>query len=52
MPEFVCKEILHMAVLSVEFSFDGKIYKHIDGVVMGSALGPLLSNIFVGYLEN
>ena len=24
MPEFVCKEMLHMAVLGVEFSFDGK----------------------------
>ena len=52
MPEFVCKEILHMAVLSVEFSFDGKMYKRIDGVAIGSPLGPILANIFVGYLES
>ena len=29
----LCKEMLHMAV---EFSFDGKMYKQIDGVAMGS----------------
>ena len=52
MPEFVCKEMLHMAVLGVEFSFDGKMYKQIDGVAMGSPLGPILANIFVGYLES
>ena len=32
MPEFMCKEMVHMAV---EFSFDGKMYKQIDGVAMG-----------------
>ena len=51
-PEFVCKEMLHMAVLGVEFIFDGKIYKQVDGVAMVSPLGPILANIFVGYLEN
>ena len=40
MPEFVCKEMLRMAVLGVVFSFDGKMYKQIDGVAMGSPLGP------------
>ena len=48
MPEFVCKEMLHMAVLGAEFGFDGKMYKQIDGVAMGSPLGPILANIFVG----
>ena len=52
MPEFVCKEMLHMAVLGVEFSIDGKMYKQIDGVAMVSPLGPTLNNIFVGYLES
>ena len=47
MPEFVCKEMLHMAVLGVEFSFDGKMYKRIDGVAKNSPLGPILANIFV-----
>ena len=30
-------QMLHMAVLGVEFSFDGKMYNYIDGVAMGSA---------------
>ena len=28
------------------------MYKQIDGVAMGSPLGPILANIFVGYLES
>ena len=52
MSEFVYKEMLHMTVLGIEFSFDIKIYKQIDGVAMGSLLGPILANIFVGYLES
>ena len=52
MPEFVCKEMLRIAVLGVVFSFDGKMYKQIDGVAMGSPLGPILANISVGYLES
>ena len=52
MPEFICKEMLHMAVLNVEFSFNNEMYKQIDGVAMGSPLGPILANIFVGYLEH
>ena len=48
MPEFVCKEMLRIAVLGVVFSFDGKMYKQIDGVAIGSNLNPILANIFVG----
>ena len=51
MPESICKEMLHMAVLNVDFSFNNEMYKQIDGVAMGSSLGPILANIFVGYLE-
>ena len=50
-PEFIFKEMPHMAVLNVEFSFDNEMYNQIDGVAMGLPLGPILVNIFVGYLS-
>lgn len=37
--------------MSIEFSFNDIMYKQIDGVAMGSLLGPALANIFVGYHE-
>ena len=44
-------ELLHSATSTVEFSFDNTIYRQIDGMAMGSPLGPALANIFVGYYE-
>ena len=34
------------------FAFNDKLYKQIDGVAMGSPLGPTLANFFLGNLEN
>ena len=31
--------------------FDGEYYKQIDGVAMGSPLGPTFANIFLSYYE-
>ena len=31
--------------------FEGKFYNQIDGVVMGSPLGPVLVNLLMGYYE-
>lgn len=33
------------------FLFDGKYYDQIDGVAMGSPLGPVLANLFMGFHE-
>ena len=44
-------ELMNIATTSVEFSFNYKMYKQIDGVAMGSPLGPALANIFLGYHE-
>ena len=41
-----------MVPSGVEFSFDNVMYKQVDGVAMGSPLGPVLANIFVGYCES
>ena len=41
-----------MATSGVEFSFNNTMYRQTDGIAMGSLLGPVLANIFVGYNEN
>ena len=40
-----------MLVLKL-FSFNSKFYKQIDGVSMGSPLGPVLANIIMTELES
>ena len=43
--------LMKLATEGVEFSFDNILYRQIDGIAMGSPLGPTLANIFMGYLE-
>ena len=38
-------------MLDTDFLFDGKHYKQIDGVAMGSPLGPVLANVFMCHIE-
>ena len=37
--------------LKYHFLFDDEIFDQIDGVAMGSPLGPVLANIFMGHHE-
>ena len=50
-PRAAVVELMQTATSSVEFSFNNIMHRQIDGVAMGSPLGPSLANIFVGYYE-
>ena len=45
------KTLLEMCTKDMHFAFDGKIYRQIDGVAMGSPLGPVIANVFMVELE-
>ena len=45
------KYLLYLCTKHVHFTYGGKIYIQIDGVAVGSPLGPLLANIFMISLE-
>ena len=42
---------MELATKSVSFNFNDTMYRRVDGISMGSRLGPLLVNVFVGVLE-
>ena len=44
-------ELLAVSVKHQLFQFDGELYEQIDGVSMGSPLGPLLANTFMCSLQ-
>jgi len=50
-PRDIFVELMQLATSSVEFGFNNNMYRQIDGVAMGSPLGPALANIFVGHQE-
>ena len=52
LPEEAFRSLMTQVTLGVEFSFNDIMYKQVDGVAMGSPLGPVLANIFVGYCES
>ena len=45
------EKLLKAALQNNFFNFEGKIYKQIDGVAMGSPLGPTLANGFLCFHE-
>ena len=46
------EKLFLFATSQTHFIFDNKIYDQIDGVAMGSPLGPALANLFMGYNED
>ena len=51
LPRSVVKYLLQFATKKSHFLFDGQFYDHINGVAMGSPLGPVLANIFMCHFE-
>ena len=45
------KKLFEFATSGTHFLFDGSYYDQIDRVVMGSPLGPVLANLFMGFHE-
>ena len=42
---------MELCVCNNTFVFNGRVYEQIDGVAMGSSLGPLLANVYMAHLE-
>ena len=45
------KELITPCTMNIQFQFNNELYKQIDGVAMGSPLGPLLADVFMAKLE-
>ena len=45
-------KLMKIATSDVQFSFDIDIYSQIDGVAIGSPLGPTLASILMEHLES
>ena len=50
-PKKEMKELLLLCTKNVHFTFGDNIYQQLDGVAMGSPLGPVLAGIFMVELE-
>ena len=44
-------KLFRFATSQMHFYFDAKIFHQVDGVALGSPLGPALANWFMGYNE-
>ena len=45
------KKLLLMCTKEMHFSYNGRMYQQVDGVAMGSPLGPVIANVFMAELE-
>ena len=50
-PKSTFKQLLQIATGGI-FTFEGKLYRQVDGITMGSPLGPTFANFFLAHLEN
>ncbi|VDP87787.1 unnamed protein product [Echinostoma caproni] len=50
-PLSVLEHLLVLCTTDVYFSFRGRRFRQVDGVAMGSPLGPILADIFMASLE-
>jgi hypothetical protein len=46
------RDLLEICTKKAHFQFNGKFYDQIDGVAMGSPLGPLFANAYMSHFEN
>ena len=46
------RDLLKLATMGTGFCFNGNYYKQVDGVAMGSLLGPALANAFLCHHES
>ena len=44
-------ELLSVATKNQLFQFNGNLYEQVDGLAMGSPLGPLMANVFICSVE-
>jgi hypothetical protein len=51
-PLNILRHLLELCTLNVQFLFNGVYYRQVEGCAMGSCLGPVLADIFMGYLES
>jgi hypothetical protein len=51
-PKEDLSKLLYICTSENCFCFDNGIYTQIDGVAMGSPLGPVLANIFMNFIES
>ena len=45
------RKLLELATLDSYFLFNEELYHQVDGVAMGSPLGPTLANVFMSHME-
>ena len=51
-PEDNLHQLLLLCTKNVQFTFNGQIYRQVDGVAMKSPLNPILADIFLSSLKN